>query len=478
MHRLIALLVALPASAFAEARTAATPQELIAAVSQANPGDTITVTQTFTVDQKISVTRPGPVTVTASAGAIIAFDTVEGFLVQAPDWTFDGLTIRGVCGNDSDCEHAFHIVGGAERTRVRNSRLINFNAQIKGNGDSGSPRNYPDDVVIEYNEFFDEAARQTSNPVTKIDVVGGRRWVVRHNYIHDFAKGQGNGVSYAAFLKGNSRDGLFDSNLVVCEQLHSGQTRLGLSFGGGGSAPDSICEDATCTPEHQNGTMVNNIIANCGDVGIYLNKASGTRLINNTVVGTSGIDVRFDTSTATVINNVVQGRIRERDGGVVSANTTNLTEIDPSAFFVDYAALNFAGVNVQSLVDAGTNEPVERDFCGRLRDGTVDIGALEYSLGEPCDTTTAFHQNAENPGGEDMGMADSGGEVDMGMAGEDTGAVGSDIGIEGADMGAPKPDAGSAVSSGSDDGCASIEGSPGVLILLGVGLFWRRRLKH
>ena len=478
MHRLIAVLCLLPASALAEARTAGTAQELVAAVSQANPGDTITVTQTMTVDQKVSVTRPGPVTVTAAPGATIEFDTVEGFLVQAPDWTFDGLTIRGVCNNDSDCEHAFPIVGGAERTQVRNSRLINFNAQIKGNGDSGNPRNYPDDVVIEYNEFFDEAARQTSNPVTKIDVVGGRRWIVRHNYIHDFAKAQGNGVSYAAFLKGNSRDGLFDSNLVVCEQLHSGQTRLGLSFGGGGSAPDSICEDATCTPEHQNGTMVNNIIANCGDVGIYLNKASGTRLVNNTVVGTSGIDVRFDTSTATAINNIVQGRIRERDGGVLSASTTNLTEIDPAAFFVDFGALNFGSVNVQPLVDAGTDGVVDRDFCGRLRDATADIGALEYSLGEPCDTTSAFHQDSGSTGGEDMGTADSGGEQDMGGAVEDIGVTGNDMGTDGSDTGLPKPDGGTTVSSGSDDGCSSIEGSPGILILFGVGLFWRRRLKR
>jgi high frequency lysogenization protein len=46
---------------------------------------------------------------------------------------------------------------------------------------------------------------------------GGRRWQLRGNFIHDHAKGEGNGVSYAAFLKGNSRDGLIERNLVICE---------------------------------------------------------------------------------------------------------------------------------------------------------------------------------------------------------------------------------------------------------------------
>lgn len=32
----------------------------------------------------------------------------------------------------------------------------------------------------------------------------------------------GDPISYAAFLKGNSRDGLFERNLVVCERASSG----------------------------------------------------------------------------------------------------------------------------------------------------------------------------------------------------------------------------------------------------------------
>ena len=39
--------------------------------------------------------------------------------------------------------------------------------------------------------------------------------------------------------------------------------------------------------------MRNNIIVDCSDVGIYLNEGKNTKLYNNTVVNTMGIDARF-----------------------------------------------------------------------------------------------------------------------------------------------------------------------------------------
>src|SRR5690606_6773475 len=204
--------------------------------------------------------------------------------------------------------------GDAEHTWIHHNRAHGFNAHIKANGTDTGPqgeRVWPDDVIIEYNEFFNETPRDTGNPVTPIDVVGGRRWLVRGNYIHDFAKAQGNNVSYAAFLKGNSRDGVFERNLVVCEQLHTGFVRLGLSFGGGGSSPDSICEDSTCDPEHQDGIMRNNIIAKCpADVGIYVNEGANSLIYNNTLYATTGIDMRFASTSGEVRNNLLMGQIR------------------------------------------------------------------------------------------------------------------------------------------------------------------------
>jgi hypothetical protein len=467
----------LPVAANAETLSVSDVAGLLSAVEQANPGDDIQVASgTYRIAQNISLNRPGPITIKGANSAVLEFDAVEGFKVNAPDWTFDNLTIRGVCANDSDCEHAFHIVGAADRTVIRNSRIVNFNAQIKGNGNGQVPGTYPNDVLIEFNEFYDEAQRQTSNPVTKIDVVGGRRWIIRRNYFHDFAKGQGNGVSYAAFLKGNSRDGLFDANLVVCSRDHDGATRLGLSFGGGGTAPDSVCEDQTCTPEHQNGVMRNNIIANCSDVGIYINKGKDVRIINNTLIGTTGIDVRFAESTAVVSNNIVEGRIRERDGGSAT-QSNNLDQLSPVDFFADALNLNFAAVDVTVLLDAGRAEMVEFDYCAKTRDAVLDIGAIEYSVGSACDARTPFHDGTPSPSdidvSDDVGTQPDAG-VDGGSQNPDTGSQpGADMDVIATDGGTTN---GSNTGSGStDDGCNSVGGLMGFWVLAVVFGFRRKR---
>lgn len=407
--------------------TVTTSDELRAAVEGASAGDEITLAPgTYVVTGNLGATAAGtedaPIVVRAEAlgDAFIQFDAVEGFHVQAADWTFENLDIEGVCAADDDCEHAFHVTGDAERTTVRGCRLHEFNAMIKGNGTptgAGGAYVWPDDVVIENSEFFSEAPRDTGNPVTPIDVVGGRRWIVRANFIHDHAKGGGDNISYAAFLKGNSRDGLFERNLVICEWLTSGQVRLGLSFGGGGSGPDMICEDSTCTPEHQNGIMRNNIVVACpADVGIYVNEGQDVRIYDNTLYDTTGIDLRFSATSADVRNNLLGGgMIRERDGAssVQSANVAGTTA-DFAAWFADPAASDFALVNGAAFVDAGeTLDDVFDDFCTNDRDdGATDVGAVEYDGDGLCDTTAPF------AGGGGEGESESEAEAEAESEGE------------------------------------------------------------
>lgn len=376
----------------------ATTAQLINAIDDAQPGDVITLAPgIYNLDQDLYCDAPGtaaqPIVVRAAAlgTALIRLDTPEGFRVSAPYWVFENLDIQGVCLSHSDCEHAFHVAGPADFTRIQNCRLRDFNAAIKGNGE-GSPRVFPDDVVVEGCEFANSTIRQTANPVTPIDVVGGRRWVIRSNFIHDHAKGQGDQISYAAFLKGNSRNGIFERNLVICERDHSGGYRLGLSFGGGGSAPASICEDGTCTPEHQGGIMRNNVIVNCpADVGIYLNKAQGTRIHNNTLYNTTGIDVRFAATSADLRNNLLSGQIRNRDGGTSTegANREEVTPAQFAAWFTNPAGADFTLRNGSQIVNLGQSLPeVPDDYCGNSRDdGTHDIGAVEYDGDLLCRTT-------------------------------------------------------------------------------------------
>lgn len=390
---------ALPAALGAGVVPVATPAELVAAIDGASPGDVITLAPgTYDISQNVNCdvagTAAAPIVVRASThlGSLIRFDALEGFKVSARHWVFEDLDIQGVCAVDSDCEHAFHVFGDADFLRLRRNRVRDFNAQVKSNISSPGSGIFPDDVVIEGNEFADTAARQTANPVTKLDVVGGRRWIVRANFIHDFEKAQGDHVSFAAFLKGNSRDGLFERNLVICERDHSGGVRLGLSLGGGGSSPGSICEDGTCSPEHQHGTLRNNVIVNCPqDVGIYLNAAADSRIYDNTLVANTGIDVRFTASTADLRNNLVSGAIRNRDGGssTQSANLTGVTTVQYQQWFADPLAADLTLLDGTAFVDLA--EPlaaVPDDYCGAIRGTAPDRGAVEYA-GTTCDTTQA-----------------------------------------------------------------------------------------
>ena len=61
----------------------------------------------------------------------------------------------------------------------------------------------------------------------------------------------------------------------------------------GGTGPDSICELGKCKPEHERGVMRNNLIVNCpADVGVYVNAGADTKILNNTLYNTTGIDMR------------------------------------------------------------------------------------------------------------------------------------------------------------------------------------------
>lgn len=369
---------------------------LLAAIQAAKPGDTIVLAPgTYEIHQnKIACDAAGtadaPIVVQAAElGTVtVKLDALEGFHVRGPFWEFANLDIEGICAADSDCEHAFHVTGNAESTWLHHNRMHGFNAMIKGNGEPIGQNNayvWPDDVVIEYNELYNPAPRDTANPVTPIDIVGGQRWVLRGNFIHDHAKGGGNNISYAAFLKGHGKDGLIERNLVVCELLHTGQIRLGLSLGGGGTSPDSICEDGACKPEHERGTVRNNLIVHCpADVGMYINAGADSTIVHNTLFDTAGIDMRFAETTGLVANNILDGKIRDRDGAVTT-RMTNLEEADLAAWFADPGAFDFTLVDGAALVDLATPVPtVTNDYCGNDRDdGKPDIGAIEYD-GDGC----------------------------------------------------------------------------------------------
>jgi parallel beta-helix repeat protein len=359
-----------------------------AAIAAARPGQVITfLPGTYRFEgNNIRVNQAGtaaaPITVRAAAGSVLLeFAMVEGFNVSAPYWRFENLAIRGACGTHSDCEHAFHVVGGAHHFAATNNTITDFNAHFKINGSDGR---FPDFGTIEHNTLSNSSARQTSNPVTLIDLVAASDWTIRANLISDFVKADGNQVSYGAFAKGGGSRNRFVGNIVICERLlarRPGQ-RVGISLGGGATGP-AYCRDGKCITEQNGSTIESNLISACSDAGIYLNSAADSRIVHNTLLDTAGIDVRFATSSAQVAGNLVDGAIRSRNGALLRLDD-NLDTATAWLYFGRHpqrvlfkapAQFDFRWDGAGPRRAAGA--PAAPDLCGTARPAAPAYGAFE-----------------------------------------------------------------------------------------------------
>lgn len=356
------------------------------AFARALAGDTIVFAPgVYRVRGKLEARRPGvkgaPIVVRAAqpGSVTIEFDSAEGFLVAAPYWRFENLAIRGVCTVQEYCEHAFHVTGRGQGFAAVNNTIRDFNAHFKINGDRSG---FPDDGLIANNSLVNGAVRNTTKPVTPIDLVAASGWVVRGNLVTDFIKGAGDLVSYGAFAKGAARGTVFEGNVIVCEHLlrgHPGQ-RVGLSFGGGGTGKP-YCRDGRCDAEHEGGTMRANLVAACSDAGIYVNRGADSRILDNTLLDTAGVQVRFAESSARLDGNLVDGGLVARDGGRLESGDNRVTPIALSylgyhpqqRLFADPATLDLRWKQEAPLRGAAAGP----DLCGVTRQPTAAYGAFE-----------------------------------------------------------------------------------------------------
>ncbi|WP_404364174.1 chondroitinase-B domain-containing protein [Corallococcus coralloides] len=485
MRTLSLTLLLLPLTGGAAVKSITTVAELQTALSSAKAGDELVLEDgTYTVNANLNCaaegTQAAPIIVRAKNrhAAVVRFNAQEGFKVSGRYWTFDGLTVEGICSTDQACEHAFHVTGHAENFVLRNSRVRDFNAQLKVNATKNGSGVWemPHRGLIENNEIYDTHARATSTPVTKLNIDTGDDWVVRDNELHDFSK-QG-GISYGAFMKSGGKRGLFERNRVLCVKDQSaGDTRIGLSFGGGGTG-NEFCAPAfdpqvPCSPEHTDGVIRNNIVANCSDVAVYLNKAANTRVLFNTFVGTTGVDYRYAASTGEAVGNVLTGVIRNRDSAT-GTQGNNRSGVATSTFASWYVAplkgdLTLKG-DVSSLIGAAPrNALAPEDFCARPRPASATLGALEHSLGD-CPANTGGTPDAGTGGATDAGTG-----VDAGTGtGVDAGTGTTDAGVV--------PDAGPEQDPSGDDeddgGCSASPGLLPALLALLTPLALRRRARR
>ncbi|WP_052260640.1 hypothetical protein [Photobacterium gaetbulicola] len=368
--------------------------DFISAIKNARQGDEIVIKNGhYLLDSKrytISKARTSPfapVVIRAeSLGQVnLYLDSVEGFVIDQPNWQIEGINFIGQCKNHSRCEHALHIVGAAKNTVIRNNTFYDFNAAIKINE---SNMVYPDDGIIESNIFGMNAPRQTNHSVTPINLDHGNNWQIRKNLIHDFIKLDGNKISYGAFMKGGIRGGVMEQNLIICnsktEQYPGSQ--VGLSFGGGGM--DKQDRRGSADYEVADAVMKNNIILHCNDVGIYSQRSQDVVINNNILFNTLGIDNRFKESKADIFNNILNGRIMDRDraksnrtNNYVYNNSLFSSELSLKTIFEEPNKGNFRIKQPEALLNATLNASAvtesSTDFCNNaVKPGQAYVGAI------------------------------------------------------------------------------------------------------
>jgi hypothetical protein len=321
----------------------------------------------------VRAARPGSVELVVTA--------LQGIVVDQPYWVFENLDWRGACANHDDCEHAYHVVGPARGTVILNNRIADFNAHLKINGQDGG---WPDDGLVQFTSFVNSAGRRTGAPVNAVDSVGANGWQVLDNSVEAAIKLGGNGISYGLCIKGAGRGVVIERNRVVCtpDRLAQAGLRVGISLGCGGSAPQ-FCRDGRCNVELFDGVVANNVVAHCNDFGIDLLLAQRAQVLHNTLVNTEGIDARGASTRADVIGNLVEGRIRARDGaGLMEQDNLAVGALD--ALLAAPLALDLRWNEASNRARA--TPETARDFCGRPRPPFSPPGATVQAR---CDAAPA-----------------------------------------------------------------------------------------
>lgn len=378
---------AAPASKPTRTVVLSTVSELAAAMANAAPGQILEVAPgRYALAQALTTGGAGtpdrPIVVRAAKPASVEFvvTATEAVVVSQPYWVFENLDWRGDCAQHDDCEHAFHVVGGARGTVVLNNRMRDFNAHLKINGQDGL---WPDDGLLQYSTLTYSAPRRTALPVAPIDSVGASGWQFVDNHIERVAKDGGNRVTYAMCIKGAGSQMQVERNLVVCTpDRQPPGLRVGISLGCGASLA-RYCRDGRCEFELSSSRIANNVVAHCNDFGIDLHRAREVLVAHNTLINTAGIDARHATTTAVAVGNLIEGSLRDRDGARLEARDNTVSRA-LDALFTGADALDLRWH--ESSDQTRSTPETERDFCGQPRPPLSPPGA---TLKPRCDAPSA-----------------------------------------------------------------------------------------
>jgi hypothetical protein len=391
--------------------------EILAAISNASPGDVITVCPgSFDFNERISVQNDGQ----ASGRIFLRADTlgtvifnlshIENFKVSGKFWIFENLEIQGACTSGNGCEHAFHIVGDADDLIFRNNEVVNFASHIKLNAEvvaGGTVKSFPDRAMFIQNFWHNTRYVQNNAPHNILNLDGGKDHVVRGNIFADYNTPASLSKSASAvYPKASTLRILIEQNLIVCEKVRTdGETARGIELGDG--APASICDgdvdldgagDCSENGQNQEGVIRNNIIMNCNNggsaSGIMVGSDRASKIYHNTVINTGQRNAAFYVGHE-AHDTYWRNNILERGFNVNYANRAlnESDNIQPSASERDdlFSAPSSGDLSLAEgdtvIEQILTDTAVAHDFCGYPRGETADLGAIEYSTqhaGVPC----------------------------------------------------------------------------------------------
>lgn len=382
-----------PVSSSGSAAPAAAPKvttlvtsvsELIAAVASALPGQVLelapgsyALTRPLTTGHAGLASQPIVLRAAKPGSVEIVVTAQQGMLVNQPYWVFENMSWRGACPQHDECEHALHVVGPARGTVILNNRISDFNAHLKVNGQNGA---WPDDGLLQFTTLTNSAARRTALPVSFVDMVGASGWQIADNHVQRITKDGGNSIAYGICVKGAGQHARIERNLVVCtpERVSQPGLRVGISLGCG-ATDKAFCRDARCEAEQSGSVVANNVVAHCNDFGIDLHRARNAIVAHNTLVNTAGIDARNAVTQAVAVGNLLEGRMRGRDGARLdahdnaAANPLSMLLLAPNALDLRWH---------ESSDQARSTPETERDFCGHRRPPISPPGA---TLQPSCD---------------------------------------------------------------------------------------------
>jgi hypothetical protein len=292
--------------------------------------------------------------------------------------TIANLTIRDFYN------HCVILNAGTEFPRLYNLRLLNAGQQIVKSNPDGAGGGV-DDGLVEYS-IIEYSTTSRDFYTNGVDVLGGRRWTIRHNLFRNIRAPAGQLAGPAVLMWRGTADSVTEGNTFIdCQRA----VAYGL--------------DPTSPPDHTGGIIRNNFIyrrsSQPGDAGIIVFGSPNTIVAHNTILlsGTYGgaIEYRFpQTTNVQIVNNLTDAGIVQRDGGT-AALSGNYTQAS-AAMFLDASTgdlhlVESAANAIDRGVDFATAVPTDWDGQQRYQGDRPDIGADE--LGRPSGTAPGPPQN-------------------------------------------------------------------------------------